>query len=590
MLRLARGEKRVFPGNDRLQANVRPLDLSGPDKIRTFWQLFTIGSLPFSSLLRDSTLMFKPSLTLLFFITHFSAAIAAGRLELRAVDKDTGKPLAVRLHLQNGQGKPYKPTKLKGGLAFGDHLMFSEKLVLDLPNGRYNFVMEHGPEYRIMNGHFDIENFADDSKTVEMSRFCDLAKEGWFSGDLDVQRPELELKQAMVADDLHLVPLITWSNKKNFWERHPRPKQNVSKFDDSYFYSVMGGEWTTPGNTLHLFRADQPITWPAELSASINVNSKSAIALGSLPLILLAAQARQEQSAWIDAGALFARDLPVWVAAGIVDSVQVANRHLLREGVIANEAGGWARDLALFPGAQGNGRWSQEIYYHLLNCGLRIPPTAGSGSGANHNAVGYNRVYVHVGETEATGDAVPDKLTWDGWWNGLRAGRVCITNGPLLRTRVEGEFPGHVFKADAGQSIELAIALTLSTRDKIRYLDVVKNGRTEITVSLDEFKQAGGKLPLLKFSESGWFVVRAVADTISTYRYASSGPYYVEIGYQPRISRSSVQFFLDWTNKRAEDLANSAVDQGLAEVIASQAAVKQAQTYWRGLLDKATTD
>ena len=34
------------------------------------------------------------------------------------------------------------------------------------------------------------------------------------------------------------------------------------------------------------------------------------------------------------------------------------------------------------------------MYYHVLNCGLRIPPVAGSGSGTNDNPVGTNRVYV----------------------------------------------------------------------------------------------------------------------------------------------------------------------------------------------------
>ncbi len=111
----------------------------------------------------------------------------------------------------------------------------------------------------------------------------------------------------------------------------------------------------------------------------------------------------------------FLRDLPIWIAAGQIDSIQLANRHLEREGVVANEAGGWARELSLFPNPHGNGRWSQEIYYHLLNCGLRIPPTAGSGSGVSTNPVGYNRLYVHL-----EGD---DKLNWDEWWQALRRPR-----------------------------------------------------------------------------------------------------------------------------------------------------------------------
>lgn len=513
---------------------------------------------------------------------------AAGRLELRAVDKETGEPLAARVHLLSGQGKPYRPSKMKGGIASGDYIVFGDKLVLDLPNGRYSFVMEHGPEYRVMSGHFDIQNFADDSKTIELTRFCDMAKEGWFSADLDVQRQEVELKQLMQAEDLHVTPLITWTNTKNIWEKRPLPKQVVNQFGDSYVYSLMGGQWKLSGNTLGLFRLEQPIELPADFVKAVGsdkkLSDKKLDPIGSLPLIPLIESVRTEQRGWIDAGAPFARDLPIWIAAGVVDSIQVLNSHVQRQSTIANEAGGWPRDLTLFPGSHGNGRWSQEVYYHLLNCGLRIPPTAGSGSGTNNNPVGYNRVYAYLGKSSE--DDSPSKLTWDGWWDALRSGRVSITNGPLLRTEVEGEPPGHVFRGDAGQTLELAIALTLSTRDKIRYLDVVKNGRTEISVSLDEFKKAGAKLPPLKFTESGWFVIRAVTDVVPTYRYASTGPYFVDIGYQPRISRKSAQFFQDWTNKRGEEIVkdNNAAAESVKQSIA------KAQQYWQALLEKATAD
>ena len=78
------------------------------------------------------------------------------------------------------------------------------------------------------------------------------------------------------------------------------------------------------------------------------------------------------------------------------------------------------------------------------------------------NPVGYDRVYVHLDE----------EFSYDQWFEGLRAGRVMVTNGPLIRPNVEGEMPGHVFQADAGQEVDLEVGLTLSTRDKISYLEV----------------------------------------------------------------------------------------------------------------------
>ena len=158
------------------------------------------------------------------------------------MDADTGKPLAVRMYLKNAQGKSVKPAKLQGAVVDGDSLVFYDKIKLDLPAGAYEFQMERGLEYKVMNGHFEIQNFADDRKEVPLKRFCDMTEEGWYSGDLDVLRPEKDLKLLMQADDVHVVPLVTWSNTRNPWAKQPLPNEAISQFDGNYFESLLGGE------------------------------------------------------------------------------------------------------------------------------------------------------------------------------------------------------------------------------------------------------------------------------------------------------------------------------------------------------------
>jgi hypothetical protein len=203
-----------------------------------------------------------------------------------------------------------------------------------------------------------------------------------------------------------------------------------------------------------------------------------------------------------------------------------------------SEAWGRPRDQKRLPPPRGNGFWTQEIYYHILGCGMRIPPSAGSASGVLPNPVGYNRVYVRVG---------PD-LTYEKWWEGLRAGRSFVSNGPLLRCQANGQWPGHVFTSQAALEIEIEAAL--ATRDPIPVIEIIKNGRVERAVPFAEWKRTG-TLGKLKFTESGWFLVRAIADYPRTFRFASTAPFYVEIGERPRrISRESAQFFLDWARER----------------------------------------
>lgn len=486
-------------------------------------------------------------------------ARANEQLTIKVTDRDTGRPIAVRMHLRNARGVAVKPP---GAPFWKDHFAFDGEITLKLPRGNYAFEMERGPEYLERTGHFTIEPFANDTKAIDMQRFIDMPKAGWYAGDLHVHRPVEQIELLMKAEDLHIAPVITWWNAKNAWTGKTLPANRVTKFDGNRFYHVLAGEDERKGGALLFLNLDEPLD-----IAGAGPESPSPMQF------LLAAK---EQGAHVDADKPFWWDFPVWLASGKLDSVGLANNHQQRSGMMDNEAWGKPRDRTLFPPPRGNGRWSQEIYYHALNCGIRLPPSAGSASGVLPNPVGYNRVYVHV----------DGELSWEKWFAGLRAGQVVVTNGPLIIPNVQGKLPGHVFRVDEGETAEFEIGLTLSTRDKIDYLEVIQNGQVASEVRLADWKAAGGKLPLIKFERSGWFLVRAVTNNKDTYRFASTGPYYVEVGYERRVSRRSAQFFLDWVRERMKkvELPDAAEQR---EVLQYHQA---AEAYWQALVEKANAE
>jgi hypothetical protein len=480
---------------------------------------------------------------------HAADSLHGGELLVKAVDRDTGDPLAVRMHLKDQQGKPVEAGKAP---FWKDHFVFDGEISLKLKPGRYTFEMERGPEYRVRTGYFTIERTSKDAKTVDMSRFVDMAGEGWWSGDLHVHRSVEDIELLMRAEDLHVAPVITWWNDRNLWSGRALPENPLRQFDKDRFYHVLAGEDERGGGALLYFHLSEPLP----IAGAQREYPSSTTFLQ---------QAREENPGLhVDIEKPFWWDAPVWAATGLCHSIGVCNNHQWRDGMLDNEAWGKPRDKTLFPAPAGNARWTQAIYFHLLNSGLRIPPSAGSASGVLPNPVGYNRVYVHCGE----------EFTWQNWWTNLRAGRVVVTNGPLLRPQVNGELPGHVFQGREGQTLELETALSLSTRDKIEYLEIIKNGEAVESVRLDEYVKAGGKLPVVKFTESGWFAVRAVANHPATYRFALTGPYHVEFDYKPRISKESSQFFLDWVNERMSQIKLSDPDQQRA-VLAPLLAAKE---------------
>jgi hypothetical protein len=284
--------------------------------------------------------------------------------------------------------------------------------------------------------------------------------------------------------------------------------------------------------------------------------------------------ARQRREVHLDIEYPESWDMPMWIASGRIDSMGLATSRLGPEGPVGPRLWGKPRDMTLYPEPHGAARWSEEIYFKLLDCGLRIPPSASSGSGTMNNPVGYNRVYVHV----------DGEITFPKWWEALRRGRVVVTNGPLLRPNVRGQPPGHVFHGNVGHTISLRIDLRLAVRDPVEYLEIIKNGRVEHVVRLDDYAAAGGQLPELTFSHSGWFLVRAVSLHSKSYRFGCTGPYYVEIGGQPRISRADAEFFLDWVYARARQLA-------VEDPVKRRAVLKYhraARDFWQQLAARAT--
>ena len=492
---------------------------------------------------------------------HISLAAKKGEVEIRVVDQQTQQPVAVRMHLKDARGRPVKPPRLP---FWKDHFVFPGKIVLSLSPGNYTFEMERGPEYRLRSGYFIIKPNAADNKQVEMQRFVDMKKEGWWSGDLHIHRPPNDIPLLMQADDLHIAPVITWWNQNNLWSGKDLPTPLLKTAGPDRFYHLLAGEDERRGGALLFFNLKTPLM----------ITTAKPEYPSSAQFLL---EAKKIPGTHVDVEKPFWWDMPMWIASGRVDSIGLCNNHLWRTGMLANEAWGKPRPKIKYPDPHGNGRWSQDLYYQLLETGHRIPPSAGSASGVLPNPLGYNRVYVHCGE----------KLDHDQWWEGLRAGRVVVTNGPLLRPRINGQLPGHVFTADDGNTVKLSIRLNLSLREKVEYLEVIKNGKTVHEVRLSDYAKAGGKLPEVVFQQSGWLLIRAVTTNPKTYRYASTGPYYVQIGEKPRISRAAAKFFLDWVFERARQIAEIPDPEEREAILSYHRA---ARDYWQKRVDSANVD
>jgi hypothetical protein len=472
--------------------------------------------------------------------------------------RDGAQAVPCRLHLRDSANKT---PKLAGWPAWDDHVVCGALARLELPAGRFHFEIERGPEYRSIAGALTIDPGRETTVSAELGRLADLKSEGWWSGELHVHRPVEDVPLLMQAEDLHVAPTITWWNNTNLWAGRALPAQTLVKSDGDRYYDVMAGEDEREGGALLYFGLKEPL---AIARAGREYPS---------PMRFLN-QARRQAGVHVDIEKPFWWDVPAWLASGQVDTIGIANNHMCRSMMHPDEAWGVPRDRARLPAPKGNGYWTQEIYYHVLNCGLRIPPSAGSASGVLANPVGYNRVYVHL-----DGD-----LDYARWFEGLRAGCSFVTNGPLLRVRAAGKLPGHVFTAPDQVDVELAVLL--DGRDRVEAVEIIRDGRIERRVPTAKLAKPAA-LGKLTFTSSGWFLVRAIADVPRTFRFASTAPWYVEVGKATRrVSRASARFFLEWTDERIKRINVS--DRAQREEVLEPH--RRAREYWAAVLARANVD
>jgi hypothetical protein len=488
-------------------------------------------------------------------LLHGVSGVRGGEVRLLVTEAGATAPMPCRVHLKDAAGKAVEPH---GYPFFKTHFVCDGDARLELPAGDYTIEIERGHEYTAADASWKISGDGSQTFRYQLRRITHLAREGWWGGDLHVHRPPGDIELLMRADDLHIAPVITWWNNRNLWAAQPAPKQLLTRFDGNRFYHLMAGEDERAGGALLYFGLEEPLAITGQEQEYRS------------PMVFMR-QAR-ERRAWIDVEKPFWYDVPVWLASGAVDSIGIANNHMGRHYVHDMEAWGRARDREGYPGLHGNGLWTQDIYYHVLNAGLRIPPSAGSASGVIHNPVGYNRAYVHV----------DGELTWEKWWAGLRAGRSFVSNGPLLRVKANGHWPGHVFRAPAaGAGVAIEFDVQLDGRDPINRIEIVRNGTVAKTVSGAEWLRTRS-LGTLLVNESGWFLVRVIVDAANTFRFASTAPFWVD-GPQPRISRASAQFFLDWVRERAPRVKLDDPRQR-EEVVAFHA---DAEVFWRRRVEEA---
>ena len=214
-----------------------------------------------------------------------------------------------------------------------------------------------------------------------------------------------------------------------------------------------------------------------------------------------------------------ARELPIDAVLGLVHAVDVMSYNSDKDG-------------------------SAELWYKLLNCGLKLPASVGTDALLDRSTepLGGDRVYVKT----------VGPLAMNSWLDGLKSGRSFVTNGPILTLSVNDKSSGETCELAAAGTVR--VAATVESDVPFDKIELIVNGKVAVHDEIGASDPAAPRVRHLNVElsipQSSWIALRvrgpAHAAVFDGPVWAHTSPVYVKVAGQRIVSRQDARYFVDW--------------------------------------------
>jgi hypothetical protein len=451
------------------------------------------------------------------------------QVHLRVNDVETGQPTPVRLRVTDAAGRCYAPLGRLTQFATGPNQDVGGNVLLggkpwayidgaceiDLPPGPLHVSITKGPEYRPVET--DVQLVAGKlSLRLQIERWADLRKDGWYSGDTRVHflPPHAALLEAQ-AEDIAVVQLLA------------RCTQVRDSFD----------EWQPAIPNLLAFSGQAPcMQTPGRLVAVNTENFHPELgSLGLLhchrvvyPLTLGGPECEEDWTLEDWCGQCHRKNgLVVWTRT------RHESEHFNYGEPLADLLLG-AVDAFELERFEDSASGALALWYDLLRIGARVPLAGASGKDSNGIALGALRSYVQL--------APGENLSCASWIDGLRAGRSFVTNGPLLLFSVDGQPPGSALPTTAGK---VRVQARATNRVPFDTLAIIRDGEVIAEAAPTETPATAALEVDVPIHASCWLAARCLGQGLAHQcDFAHSSPVHVDVPDRPfRASNSVAQRF-----------------------------------------------
>ncbi|MBU8922155.1 MAG: CehA/McbA family metallohydrolase [Bacteroidales bacterium] len=444
--------------------------------------------------------------------------------------------------------------------AGGGYFYSSGSFTLTVPVGGTTIRAGHGFDFMPVVRYVDVQ--ADTTIVLEFELVVDSSEYGLFCGDVHVHLNHgsgyyiLEPLDAFRIASAEGLSVINCLDNDNFFSGGPDPCST----DQCIVYmaeEVRSGVWGHYG-LLGLNTLVEPFgsNWGELLCAYADLahDQDGALVLAAHPV---SSEDFDEIIVWPGSG--IARELPVDAVNGKIDAYELMS--------YSNCDGGIAMDL----------------WYDLLDCGIKLPVVGGTDALLNQLAqypAGGYRTYAWTGN---------DSLQLDRWFDAIRDGRTFATNGPVFNDfRVLGLYAGdslYVLKGEYLFMVEVEVR-SLSPLDRV---EIIRNGECIKRIFPDNDPCAVDTMIHIRVSESSWIAARAYGEkdpwlTVGDSTFAHTSPFYVNMEDVRIAEYDAAERLVAWIDALLVLIAEREGWASAADSIDAVDYLEQGRTYYENIM------
>jgi hypothetical protein len=436
----------------------------------------------------------------------------------------------------------------------------SKPFSITLPVGKWRLAVARGIEFNPVFEEFEIAADQVQSRKIELRRWVNMPKLGWYSGDDHIHMVRLTPEQNeflmtwALAEDLHVSNILRMGDQHNVYFEQVGYGKDFRYQQEDY---VLAAGQEDPRTEIH----EQGHAIAMNITAPVRHTDRYHL----YDLVFDGAHAQgglagYAHIAWAKAyyratrGATYASwDATINVVRDKVDFLEILQFRVL----------------------------GLEDFYDFLNLGFKLTASAGSDLPWG-NTIGEVRMYAYTGRD----------FSADAWFAATKAGRTFVTNGPMLTLTVNGAMPGDDLKVAGNARLRIrARAWAPAIIGSPKTLEIISHGQVLRSIESHSPEQEELKLDFSIKADAGQWIAARV--TSHNGALAHTTPVYVSVDGKSFRNEKELPQLVEQRTKVLDFIIGRLADPkytrtfGNGEIEALTAEIEDARKRYRGLLGSA---